>query len=113
MGGSKARTLARRVVNRLGVRRPSGRQRPWSQVVDPQPPDPLSSFRFFAVIGAWMEGDVIAATVKNALLHGCERVYLVDNDSPDDTVAAAEAAGAVLARSYATESYDENLRLRL
>ena len=38
--------------------------------------------------------------------------YLVDNDSPDDTVAKAGAAGAILARSYHTDYDDETLRLR-
>jgi hypothetical protein len=66
----------------------------------------------FGIIGTWMEVDVIAATVKNAMTQGCERVYLVDNNSPDATVAAACAAGAILARSYHTSYYDETLRLR-
>jgi len=76
-------------------------------------PQPVRAFRLFAILGAWLEGDVIGATVRNAIAQGCERVYLLDNDSPDDTVAAATAAGAVLARSYASASYDEYLRLAL
>ena len=47
---------------------------------------------------------MIAATVRNALTQGCERVLLVDNDSPDDTVAAAIDAGAELATSFSTPS---------
>jgi hypothetical protein len=39
-------------------------------------------------------------------------VYLVDNGSTDSTVAAARDAGAILARSFATERYDEGLRLK-
>jgi hypothetical protein len=38
-------------------------------------------------------------------------VYLVDNDSSDGTVREAEAAGAIHAASFATEQYDEVLRL--
>ena len=38
---------------------------------------------------------------------------LVDNDSPDDTVEQALAAGAELAQSFTTEHYDEDLRMRL
>jgi glycosyltransferase involved in cell wall biosynthesis len=60
-----------------------------------------------------MEGDVVAACVKNAQRQGCERVFLVDNDSPDDTVDRAVAAGAELARSFRTDHYDEELRMRL
>jgi hypothetical protein len=64
-------------------------------------------------MGTWMESDIVASTVANALTQGCERVYLVDNESPDDTVAQAEGAGAVLAESFATDEYDESLRLRI
>jgi hypothetical protein len=60
-----------------------------------------------------MEEDVIGATVANAFAQGCERVYLVDNDSPDGTVREAVAAGAVLAKVFSTEQYDEVLRLEI
>src|SRR4051812_13720792 len=75
--------------------------------------DPVTPFRLFAIIGAWMEGDVIAATVRNAFCQGCERVYLVDNDSPDDTISQAVGAGAILAERFQTEQYDEKLRLEI
>ena len=65
----------------------------------------------FAVLGTWTEADVVAATVRNAMTQGCERVYLVDNDSLDDTVDVAVEAGAILARSFVTDQYDERLRL--
>jgi glycosyltransferase involved in cell wall biosynthesis len=66
----------------------------------------------FGVLGTWMEADVVGATVQNALTQGCERVYLVDNGSTDGTVEAATAAGAILVRFYATDKYDEELRLQ-
>src|SRR4051812_19828161 len=71
----------------------------------------LADVRLFAVLGTWMEADIVVATVRNALTQGCERVYLVDNASTDGTVERAVAEGATLARSYATERYDEGLRL--
>jgi hypothetical protein len=77
----------------------------------PARPNPLAGIRLFAIIGAWMEEDVIGATVANAFAQGCERVYLVDNDSRDGTVREAVAAGAELAEVFATEQYDEVLRL--
>ncbi|MBA2293224.1 MAG: glycosyltransferase family 2 protein [Gemmatimonadales bacterium] len=80
---------------------------------NPSPPLTLPPFRLFAVLGTWMEADVVAATVRNAFTQGCSRVYLVDNGSTDDTVSAACAAGAILAHSYTTERYDENVRLDL
>ena len=56
---------------------------------NPRQPDTLPGVRMFAVLGTWMEADVVAATVRNAMTQGCERVYLVDNGSPDDTIAVA------------------------
>ena len=67
----------------------------------------------FAVLGTWMEADVVEATVKNAFMQGCERVFLVDNDSQDDTVPIALSAGAELARSYSTPEFHETVRNRL
>ena len=81
-------------------------------VANPEAPNADRNARLFAVIGAWMEADVVSSTVKNALTQGCERVYLVDNDSPDETIVTAIAAGATLARTFETAQYDESLRLR-
>jgi galactose binding lectin-like protein/glycosyl transferase family 2 len=78
---------------------------------NPPEPDPLESFRFFAVLGTWNEEDVVAATVAGALAQGCERVLLVDNGSADGTVEAALAAGAVLAGSFPSQRYDELERI--
>jgi hypothetical protein len=60
-----------------------------------------------------MEEDVIGASVANAFHQGCEQVFLVDNDSPDQTVAAAVASGATLAHCYRSDSYDERTRIAL
>ena len=80
---------------------------------NPQNPTTLSQFQLFAVLGTWMEEDVVGATVRHAFAQGCTRVYLVDNGSTDGTVGIACAAGATLARSYVTEIYDERLRLEI
>lgn len=80
---------------------------------NPQEPERLESFRLFAIIGTWQEADIIEATVRNARAQGCERVYLVDNESLDDTVAIAERAGATLARRFHTDDYDEVERMRI
>ncbi len=102
---------AKRVLRTLGLRKPPP---PWV-VAEEQPaePDPLPSFGLNAIVVTWMETDVISATVRNALAQGCDRVLLVDNDSPDDTVAAARAAGGELARSFSTPQLDEMLVIRL
>jgi hypothetical protein len=78
----------------------------------PAEPRPLDSARLFAVLGTWMEEDVVAATVANCFAQGCERVYLVDNESPDRTVERAVAAGATLATTFPSELYDEGERVR-
>jgi glycosyltransferase involved in cell wall biosynthesis len=67
--------------------------------------------RFFGIVGAWMEEDVIGASVANAFHQGCEQVFLVDNASPDETVQVALASGATLARSFQTDAYDELARI--
>jgi hypothetical protein len=92
---------------------PSPAQQPWVSLQGDGAPEPLERIRLFAVLGTWMEADVVEASVRNAITQGCERVYLVDNDSPDDTVRIARAAGAEVARVFATETYDELLRMRL
>ena len=98
-------------LNKVGVRRPARR---WIEAADnPAEPDLLESFGLFALIPTWMEGDVIEATVRNAFAQGCERVFLVDNDSPDDTVERATAAGAEVAASFSTPQIDETRKLRL
>jgi hypothetical protein len=80
---------------------------------NPVPADLLPGFRFFAVLGAWMEQDVVEATVRNALAQGVEEVFLVDNASTDATVERALAAGATLEESFDTAVYDERVRILL
>ena len=67
----------------------------------------------FALIGTWHEEDIIYASAKNAFAQGCDRVFIVDNCSPDNTVEEALSAGATLARSFETHGYDEQLRIRM
>jgi hypothetical protein len=102
-----------RVLRKLGLRAASEPKIPWVAAVDYASPQPLVDFRLFAILGAWMEEDVIAATVANAFAQGCERVFLVDNDSTDGTVREAVTAGAELAEVFVTEQYDEVLRLEV
>lgn len=73
----------------------------------------LSEFRLFGIVGTWMEEDIIGASVKNAFHQGCEKVFLVDNNSSDQTIVNALSSGATLAHSYRTDSYNEPLRIGL
>jgi hypothetical protein len=77
---------------------------------NPSPTQPLVDFRLFAMLGTWMEADVIEACVRNAFTQGCDEVFLVDNGSPDDTVQIARSAGATLQVSFSTASFNDAMR---
>jgi len=102
----KAMTLQSTLGRRLAARR-------YWVVNENQPPAPrpLSDFRLFGILGTWMEGDIVAACIANAMNQGCDEVFFVDNSSPDDTVARAKAAGASPIGSFDTPFYDEHLRM--
>jgi len=80
---------------------------------NPSHPDTLDDFRFFAVLGTWMEEDVVEATVRNAFAQGVEAVYVVDNASTDATVEQAVGAGATFVESFHTKLYEERIRILL
>jgi hypothetical protein len=98
----------------MSRRRGGGRPRPGSRPVvceaNPAHPEILAECRLFALLGTWMEQDVVEATVRNAFAQGVEAVYLVDNASTDATVARAVGAGATLAESFRTAVYEERIR---
>jgi hypothetical protein len=80
---------------------------------NPADADPIDEFSLYAIIGTFAEEDVIESTVANAFAQGCDRVFLVDNASPDETVARAAGAGAEVVISFETAIYDERLRWNL
>lgn len=67
----------------------------------------------FCLICTWHEGDVIHASVTDAFAQGVSRVFLIDNDSRDDTVDEGVAAGAELVLSYHTDGFDETFKYEL
>jgi glycosyltransferase involved in cell wall biosynthesis len=77
------------------------------------PSEPIADVPLFAVLGTFNEADIIEAAVANAFYQGVQRVYLVDNASTDDTVELAVRQGAILAESYDTPSFDEDMRILL
>jgi hypothetical protein len=83
----------------------------WSRPVPELDAEPLERFHLFAFLNTWMEGDVIATTVRNLFTQGCDRVYVLDDGSPDDTEAAAAGAGATVLPTKPTYVQDE-VRLR-
>ena len=117
MSAPRFRRLTRRPRRALSRRLRRFLNRPADGLVtsqaNPASPQTLDSFRLFAVLGAWMEQDVIEATVRNAVAQGVEEVFLVDNASTDATVERAVAAGATLAESFSTPAYEERVRILL
>jgi hypothetical protein len=79
---------------------------PRRQEPNPEPPEPLTDFRFCAVVKTYMDEDIIEATVRNAQVQGADAVFVVDNGSVDDTVTRAEGAGATVAEVYATDTFN-------
>ncbi len=77
---------------------------------NPDEVEPISAFRFFAIVGTWNEEDVIEATVRNAMIQGVETVFVVDNGSTDGTVRNAEAAGATIAEVFDTVLFDLKMK---
>ena len=70
------------------------------------------NIKLFAVISTWNDADIIRASIQNCYLNGCERVYILDNDSSDKTQQVAKFAGATDIISYPTKVYDDDLRIR-
>ena len=65
-----------------------------------------------AVISTWNDADIIGASVRNCFREGCDRVFILDNDSSDGSVEEAIKAGAKIAEVYSTAIYDDDLRIR-
>ena len=66
--------------------------------------------KLYAVLFVWNEEDIIASTVKNALIQGVDKVFFVDNGSTDKTVQTAVMAGAELAFVVDTGYFDEKVK---
>jgi len=60
-----------------------------------------------AVMCVWNEEDIIESTVKHLFAQGCSNVFIVDNDSTDNTIKNAIKSGAVLAGSFSSKYFDE------
>jgi hypothetical protein len=74
-------------------------------------PRVLDRFLFYAIVGTWMDEDIVYSTVANAFTQGVDAVFIIDNDSPDETVHTARTAGASDVIQYRTAVYDERYRI--
>jgi hypothetical protein len=82
----------------------------------PSGPGPSSragaAIPLFAATAVWNEGDVIFATVRNLEEQGVDHVFVIDDDSDDETASEARAAGASVARCASDGTYREAERGR-
>jgi hypothetical protein len=62
------------------------------------------------VLFTWYEEDIIAACVKNLFAEGVDRVFLIDNDSPDKTVELAVQGGALHVETVVSERFNEEIK---
>lgn len=64
-----------------------------------------------AVLCVWNEEDIIESTVKHLFAQGCSNVFIVDNDSSDNTVKKAIHSGCKLAATFKTEYFSEDQKI--
>jgi hypothetical protein len=80
---------------------------------NPERPHVVPEIVRYATIKAWNEEDVKEATVRNAVLQGAQRVFVIDNGSHDETVERAESAGATIAETVHSAYFDDDLLIAL
>lgn len=83
-------------------------QKESSPIVAPLRP---KNIPLYAIIGSYNEGDLIYATVRHHFLNGADRVFLIDNNSTDNTRSEAIAAGAEIVDVFFTPEYNEMIRM--
>ncbi len=76
----------------------------------PGPSTPPSRLQLFGVIAAWNEDDIIHATVRNLYTQGCDQVFVIDDDSDDETRREALDAGATVISCSSDGTYREAAR---
>lgn len=74
--------------------------------------DPLPQFSFYALLFTWYEADIMAANIENLRQQGVDRIFIIDNDSPDDTREVAEAYGAEIISIYRSNNFNEQMKVR-
>lgn len=72
----------------------------------------VKSIPVFAIISTWNDADIVGANILHCFESGCDEVWVLDNDSSDDTVQTALKHGAKIAETYRTRFYNDDLRIR-
>lgn len=78
--------------------------------VGPSEPSVRSTPLILGVTAVWNEDDVIWATVRNLFAQGADDVFVIDDESSDDTVSEARAAGATVIAQSSSGVYSEDNR---
>jgi glycosyltransferase involved in cell wall biosynthesis len=64
----------------------------------------------YAITAVWNEEDIVYALVEHLCAQGVDRVFVIDDESDDATVAEATAAGAEVIRTRSDGTYSEAVR---
>ena len=64
----------------------------------------------YAVAAVWNEEDIVYALVEHLWAQGIDRVFVIDDESDDETVAEAGAAGADVLPARSDGTYSEAVR---
>lgn len=105
-------TPGRRRSQELNQGLPRGWRSQFAEVVSYEPvvADP---FKLYGIVSTWQDADIVEALIQNCFDQGCDRVYILDNASKDDTVNLALSKGAEIAGVYETQYYDDDYRGKL
>lgn len=71
-----------------------------------------NNFPFYAIICAWNEEDIIHATIKNLYCQGCDKVFIVDNGSSDNTKTEAIRAKGITYYDFYTKYFNEEEKVK-
>ena len=80
------------------------------RVLDERRGETQKPFSLYAALFAWYEEDIIEACVKNLFAEGVDRVFLIDNDSPDSTIELAVRGGATHVETVVSERFSEQVK---
>ena len=80
------------------------------RVLDDRRSETQKPFSLYAVLFTWYEEDIIEACVKNLFAEGVDRVFLIDNGSPDKTVELAVQAGALHVETVVSDRFNEEIK---
>jgi len=80
------------------------------RVLDERSGRTQKAFSLNAVLFTWYEEDIIAACVRNLFAEGVDRVFLIDNGSPDKTVELAVQGGALHVETVVSERFSEEIK---